>query len=555
MYSFRKDLFSKSGLLTTLTLCLITLFTLSVSQLHAEVKDLESREILIQLITKVAPEEETLAALSEQSDSIIEDVVAAWRSGKISTIPSATGEPIVLIELADRSYVKLSDGSKIKPSEDPETNRASRSLRKKLKRIVTIIKLNSPDIKERILSVENLGFSQNPEFIGTFREKLPQQTDPKAKNAFLLALSISLLENGTDKEVLQAVKDIGNLKSFGARSFLTKTQKKYQEKEDSSAILSAIDKAIVKIDQHQKFVDWAGTFIRGVSRAAVLLLIAYGLAITFGQMGVINMAHGEFIAIGAYTTYWIQNFFAEKYGEASDPFGWYFVVALVAAFVVSAIAGAILEKGLIQFLYSRPLESLLATWGVSMVLQQVFKFQFGAANVSVSSPEWLSGSYELAGVSMSYNRLLIIASALAIMLVTWLLMNKTNWGLHVRATMQNRQMASNLGVPSGRVNMLTFAFGSGLAGLAGAFISQIDNVGPTMGGTYIVDSFMVVVVGGAGNLFGTAISALGIGITDLCLQPVLGPVMGKIIVLFMIIILLQFKPGGIFPSRSRSLDD
>ncbi|MGB2403229.1 MAG: urea ABC transporter permease subunit UrtB, partial [Akkermansiaceae bacterium] len=377
----------------------------------------------------------------------------------------------------------------------------------------------------------------------------------RAKDAFLASISISQLKNGNKEQCLEAVRTLGELKYFAARDYLEETKLVYQEQEQSKEILEAIKKAIMLIDQHQSFVDWMGTLLRGLSLGSVLLLISYGLAITFGQMGVINMAHGEFIAIGAYTTYWIQNIFAEHYGEASTAFGWYFIVALPCSFLVSALAGAILEKGLIQFLYKRPLESLLATWGVSMALQQILRLKFGAANVAVASPEWLAGSYHLAGVSMSYNRLLLIACALILILVTWLLMNKTSWGLHVRATMQNRQMATCLGVPSGRVNMLTFAFGSGLAGLAGAFISQIGNVGPSMGGTYVVDSFMVVVVGGVGNLFGAAISSLGIGTIDQCLQPMFGPVMGKITVLFGIILFLQFKPGGLFPSRSRSLDD
>ena len=539
-------------------LLIAILLQLSITtQIHAEVKDTESRQLLIKLITggKEA-EEETLEALSNQSDKIIEDVVAAWRVGKISTTPNPDGSGnIVLLETDDRSYINLLSGEKITPSGDVKKNRASRGLRKKLKRIVTLLKLNSPDLEERIASAEKLGLSQNPEYLEILEEKYAQQTEQKAKDAFLFSLSISKLANGTDEQVLSAVNSLGELKNYAARDFLIKTQTKYTEQGDAPEILTAIDTAIDKIDQHQKFVDWVGALVRGLSTGAILLLVAYGLSITFGQMGVINMAHGEFIALGAYTTYEIQNFFADKYGEASSTFGWYFVIALPCAFLASAIAGAILEKGLIQFLYKRPLESLLATWGVSMVMKELFKKKFGAANVSVSSPEWLAGSYELMGVSMSYNRLLIIFAAILLIFVTWLLMNKTNWGLHVRATMQNRQMASSLGVPSGKVNMLTFAFGSGLAGLAGAFVSQIGNVGPLTGETYIVDSFMVVVCGGVGNLFGTALSAFGIGILDKLLEPAIGSVLGKVSVLLLIIVFLQFKPGGLFPSKSRNLED
>jgi urea transport system permease protein len=536
--------------------CLVTLLLLPFSNLQAA-DDSETRQILVDVV--LGNDEERAACfelLSKKSDRIIETVVAAWRGGEISTVSQSVGEEfIVLIKSADNEYRKLLDGSVFSPSSEPKINRPSRSLRKKLRRIVTLIQLNTPNLEDRISAAERLGMSQNQEYVSILEQKMAQQNDSRAKDAFLVSLSISKLKNGSKEECLEAIRNLGELKSFAARDFLEETKLEYSEKEDPEEILAAIQAALMKIDEHQRFVDWGGTLLRGLSLGSVLLLVSYGLAITFGQMGVINMAHGEFIAIGGYTTYWIQNTFAAKYGETSSAFGWYFVAALPCSFLAAAIAGAILEKGLIQFLYKRPLESLLATWGVSMVLQQLFRLKFGAANVAVSSPEWLSGSYHLAGVSMSYNRLLLIGCALLLIVVTWLLMNKTNWGLHVRATMQNRQMASNLGVPSGRVNMLTFAFGSGLAGLAGAFISQIGNVGPAMGNTYIVDSFMVVVVGGVGNLFGAAISSFGIGVIDQSLQPLFGPVMGKITVLFMIIIFLQFKPGGLFPSRSRSLDD
>ena len=527
------------------------------SAFQAHGSDAEARKFLVELVLGDTNQRaEALESLSDKSDKIIEQTVAAWRVGKISTIPSADGaKQIVLLKTGDDSYVNLLNGSSVSPSADPKINRPSRSLRKVLRRVVTLLQLNEPDLDERMHAAERLGMSQKSEYLKILQEKMAQQTEDRVRDAFLVSISISQLKNGSKEECLEAIINLGEQKSFLARDYLGETKLVYEKLEGSGEILKAIEKSIIMIDEHQQFVDWMGNLLRGLSLGSVLLLVSYGLAITFGQMGVINMAHGEFIAIGAYTTYWIQNIFIDSYGATSSAFGWYFVAALPCSFLAAAIAGAILEKGLIQFLYKRPLESLLATWGVSMVLQQALRLKFGAANVAVASPEWLSGSYHLAGVSMSYNRLLLIGCALILILVTWLLMNKTNWGLHVRATMQNRQMASCLGVPSGRVNMLTFSFGSGLAGLAGAFISQIGNVGPSMGGTYVVDSFMVVVVGGVGNLFGAAISSFGIGVFDQCLQPLFGPVMGKITVLFTIILFLQFKPGGLFPSRSRSLDD
>ena len=283
--------------------------------------------------------------------------------------------------------------------------------------------------------------------------------------------------------------------------------------------------------------------------------VAYGLAITFGLMGIINMAHGEFIAIGGYTVFVVQNWFADTYGVGTTGYESYFLWAIPIAFLTAACFGALLEIGVIRFLYKRPLESLLATWGVSMLIRQGLRMKFGSANVMVDAPQWLSGNISVGDVTMPYARLFVIGFAVVVVFITWFILRRTKIGLHIRATMQNRQMASSLGIPAKRVNLFTFAFGSGLAGLAGAFLSQIGNVGPEMGQTYIVDSFMVVVIGGVGNLLGAAISSMGIGMFDQGLQPILGPVLGKVLVLIAIILFLQWRPGGLFPSRSRSLDD
>ena len=301
----------------------------------------------------------------------------------------------------------------------------------------------------------------------------------------------------------------------------------------------------------------------------MLLIVAIGLAVTFGLMGIINMAHGELIAIGAYTTYIVQNVFGN--GMSLSPFGWnlhlpgfnvggwrfesYFLFAIPLSFLTAALAGVLLELCVIRFLYRRPLESLLATWGVSLVLQQALRTVFGANNVQVSSPAWLSGHWTMFDVQLGWNRVFVIFFAVAIIAGTWALLTRTPFGLLIRAVTQNRAMAACMGVRTERINLLTFAFGSGLAGLAGAFLAQIGNVGPSLGQNYIVDSFMTVVVGGVGNLFGTVVSALGIGITDQGLQQILGnPVLGKILVLCAIILFLQWRPAGLFVTRSRNLE-
>jgi urea transport system permease protein len=259
------------------------------------------------------------------------------------------------------------------------------------------------------------------------------------------------------------------------------------------------------------------------------------------------------MAIGAYTAFVTQNLFLRWFGAAGA--GTYFLPSLAAAFVTAALVGVILERGIIRFLYKRPLESLLATWGVSLVLQQTFRALFGSANVQVNSPAWLSGSFVISDVLLAYNRLFIIVFALFILLSTYLLLTRTSLGLQIRAVMQNRAMASALGVRTDRVNMLTFGVGSGLAGMAGACLTQIANVGPSLGQNYIIDCFMVVVLGGVGNLVGTVTAAGGIGVTDQILQPWLGAVMGKITVLAAIILFLQWRPAGIFAARGRGLED
>ena len=526
----------------------------------------EARRLLTEVILYDGERQDVaVEALGEEGAEIIKVVVEAWRVGEVSTTTRAEGEELALLKTPE-GWFNILTGDEEVPSGEVTINRPSRKLRKTLKQLVDLLDLSSSDPAERIAAVEKLGLRQKAEYVELLRERVTKQTDPKVQRAFEEALSISLLVNGTVEERLQAVKDLGELKSFPARDFIdvlvaeneaviADDAAAEEDKEAAKDLLAAAVSAKEKIDSRQKAVEVAGTIFRGLSLGSVLLLVSYGLAITFGLMGVINMAHGEFIAIGGYTVYLVQGYFAQTFGEGTAAYEWYFAVALPAAFLVAAFFGVVLERGVIQFLYRRPLESLLATWGVSMIIQQLIRMKFGAANVAVSSPQWLSGSVEMGGVTMTNNRLFVIGFALFVIVATWLLLTKTNWGLHVRATMQNRQMASSLGVRSTRVNMMTFAFGSGLAGLAGAFLSQIGNVGPSMGQTYIVDSFMVVVVGGVGSLLGAALSSLGIGMIDQTLQPILGPVMGKISVLLGIILFLQFKPGGLFPSKSRSLDD
>lgn len=289
----------------------------------------------------------------------------------------------------------------------------------------------------------------------------------------------------------------------------------------------------------------------GLSLGSVLLLAAIGLAITFGVMGVINMAHGEMVMIGAYTTYVVQELIRT---QAPWLFGWSLAIALPLAFLVTALVGILIERSVIRFLYGRPLETLLATWGVSLILQQAVRSVFGPTNKEVGSPSWMSGSFDLGHLAITYNRLAIIIFSLLVFFALLMVLKRTMLGLYVRAVTQNRRMAGAMGIRTGRIDALTFGLGSGIAGIAGVALSQIDNVSPNLGQGYIIDSFMVVVFGGVGNLWGTLVAAFGLGIANKLLEPFAGAVLGKIIILILIILFIQKRPRGLFALKGRAVE-
>ena len=437
--------------------------------------------------------------------------------------------------------------------------------RKAIKNALDLIAVASPDPKLRTAAVAKLGMTQNTDYLPMLLARQAKETDAGVKKALDEAIAVMQLSDEDDAVCIAAVKKLGTMRSIATLDLLKAMTTSEDESEEAK---SEARISVTLIESYLKKVEAAGTLFRGLSAGSVLLVVALGLAITFGLMGVINMAHGEMMAVGAYTTYMIQNVFGKglklsMFGHGMSIPGMnlsggayqsYFIWAIPASFLMAAMVGIALERGVIRFLYKRPLESLLATWGISLILQQLFRLVFGPNNVQVSSPTYLSGSFVISDVVLGYNRVFVIGFAVAIVFVTWLLLTKTSLGLFIRAVMQNRMMASCMGVRTERVNMLTFGFGSGLAGLGGAFLSQLGNVGPNLGQSYIVDSFMTVVVGGVGNLIGTVCSAIGIGTVDQTLQSVTDPSMGKIITLSSIILFLLWRPGGIFPTRTRSLE-
>lgn len=451
---------------------------------------------------------------------------------------------------------------------DLETAETDSQLRRAMKDVTDLAALSDPDAKKRELAVQSVGNAQDLTKVPVLEARLKVETDPKVQRLIREAIAITNLTETDVKKRIAACEELGAMASLSSQDALKRVQAE-AEKSGGKELAAAAAAALTKIASHVTTVNTVGTLFRGLSAGSILLVTAIGLAITFGLMGVINMAHGELLVVGAYTTYVIQCIFGK--GLALSPFGVsisipgmnatgslydaYFILALPMSFIVAALVGIVLERGIIRFLYSRPLESLLATWGVSLVLQQLFRLIFGANNVQVDSPGWLSGNWILNDIQFTWNRVFVIAFAILIIVLTWAVLNKTPLGLLIRSVMQNRSMAACMGVRTERVNMLTFGFGSGLAGLAGAFLSQLGNVGPSLGQSYIVDTFMTVVVGGVGNLIGTVISALGIGVVDQSLQQILGnPVLGKILVLGAIILFLQWRPSGIFVTRSRSLE-
>lgn len=519
------------------------------------------------------------------TDELIGRGLAAWRVSElfIHDGPDGARTPFILdtqldsegrakgIRIADGKSLAAADGTALlfKAGDLTAADNTSK-LRKAIKTALDLFALANPMPKMRRDAVIKLGQDQNAEYLPYFEARLKTETEPEVVKA--LHEAIWLTQAASDDPAIRnpAVKQLGDHRSVNALSFLRQLDKQAKDAPSkfSPDTASAVHTAVLDLEGYLRWGNLFGTFFRGFSLAAVLLVAALGLAITFGLMNVINMAHGEIMAVGAYTAFVVQGLFGKGLlfslfgkpvslkgaGLTGGAFDAYFIVALAASFVTAALVGLALERGIIRFLYKRPLESLLATWGVSLILQQIFRHTFGSANVQVDAPAFLSGSFVVNDVLFAYNRLFILAFAVFIVFGTYLLLTKTSLGLQIRAVMQNRGMASCLGVRTDRVNMMTFALGSGLAGMAGACLSQIANVGPSLGQSYIIDCFMVVVLGGVGNLVGTVSAATGVGVTNQLLEPWLGAVLGKITVLAVIILFLQWRPSGIFVTRSRSLD-
>ena len=376
------------------------------------------------------------------------------------------------------------------------------------------------------------------------------EKDPAIRAAMEQSLLASRLFAGTSAEKLAAVRALGTTTDPQIKNLLDQFRAAPETDPD---LRQAADAALGSIQNRLRLVGLAASLFEGISLGSILLLAAIGLAITFGVMGVINMAHGEMIMLGAYAAYVCQQLF-----RSFLPPAWidgYLVLAVPVAFLFTGAVGLALERSVIRFLYGRPLETLLATWGVSLILQQAVRSIFGSPNREVSNPTWMTGGFDpIGGFTITWNRLVIILFCLIVLGALALILNRTRFGLHMRAVTQNRPMASVMGIPSARIDALTFGLGSGIAGMAGVALSQIGNVSPNLGTIYIVDSFLVVVFGGVGNLMGTLVGALSLGIVNKFLEPVAGAILGKIVVLVAIILFIQRRPRGLFALRGRTAE-
>jgi urea transport system permease protein len=436
------------------------------------------------------------------------------------------------------------------PTEAPRKLRLNNRLRGLISTAMASHQLLTDDPALRLAAAQHLQKSAKPAQLQLLNASVAREKDDTVRDALSLALANLQLVDRDPQIRLAAVRLLGETGDPLARTRLEKLLD--PNVESDPAVRTAAETSLAQVKRKLLIGELLGQAFSGLSLGSILLLAALGLAITFGLLGVINMAHGEMLMLGAYSTYMVQVLFQRFAPEA---IALYPLVALPVAFFVTAIIGMALERTVIRHLYGRPLETLLATWGISLILIQLVRVLFGAQNVEVANPYWLSGGIQvLPNLVLPYNRIVIIGFALFVVVLTWLLLNKTRLGLNVRAVTQNRNMAACCGVPTGQVDMLAFGLGSGIAGLGGVALSQIGNVGPDLGQSYIIDSFLVVVLGGVGQLAGSVMAAFGLGIANKILEPQIGAVLGKILILALIILFIQKRPQGLFALKGRVID-
>jgi len=486
--------------------------------------------------------------LSQGGHPSLRAVLTALMSGRLYFRNS--DQQIFLVKSADSDPLQLIDPLTLKdagsaPADSLTNIGTNNSLRRVLRTTVARFALSSAVAADRLQAVRDIMASPDDETTAILRERSGVETNASVKKEIATGLALAALTSPDSKTRLDAIATLSHSVSQDVRNQLASLIEAEKDEKVKRAAITAVE----AIDRSRGFFSGIETLFFGLSLGSVLVLIAIGLAITFGVVGVINMAHGELMMLGAYTTYVVQMAMPGHIGIS-------ILVAIPAAFVVAGLTGVLMERTIIRFLYGRPLETLLATFGVSLILQQSVRSIFSALNRSVVTPEWMSGSLRVNdALAITYNRLYIVIFTLVVFAVSMLVLKRTRLGLEIRAVSQNRAMAKAMGIRTEWVDAMTFGLGSGIAGVAGVALSQLTNVGPNLGQSYIIDSFMVVVFGGVGNLWGALIGGASMGIVNKLLEPYAGAVLAKIFVLVALILFIQTRPRGLFPPAGRAAED
>ncbi len=489
--------------------------------------------------------EAAINGVAASGDERAVDVILALKDGNLYFDPADS-----------KTYIKTGSGTvdaatgAAVASEPPGLKkvRVNNRIRNAINAALGTLELMAHDPAKRLAAADAVFKSRDASALPALEQAIAKESDPAVKRVQLQARAsvILAMPGASEADQMEAVAVIRDRGDQDALALLTSLPPDAPE-----AVHAAADKAITVIKGELALWGVAQNLWYGLSLGSVLLLAAIGLAITFGVMGVINMAHGEMVMLGAYTTFVVQEFIRQQMPWLFD---WSLAIALPLAFLVAGAVGVVIERGIIRFLYGRPLETLLATWGLSLILQQTVRTIFGPNNRQVGNPSWMSGSVDVGNLSITYNRMWIIVFAIGVFFLLLAVLRFTTFGLQMRAVTQNRAMASAMGIRTPWVDALTFGLGSGIAGIAGVALSQIDNVSPNLGQGYIIDSFMVVVFGGVGNLWGTLVGAFSLGIANKFLEPYAGAVLGKIVVLVFIILFIQRRPRGLFALKGRAVE-
>ena len=505
--------------------------------------------------------EAAFAKLATDSYSDVETGIVALAASGAKTAPAALdalADARLFVRAADKAVViKSADGKLLDArtgaefagdAADLKPIRLNNRVRRALDAARGSLTLLSPDPGKRLAAAEAVFKGRDTAALPALATAIQAETDPRIRRVMQEAQAAALLAapEGTDLDKVTAIEVLSQRGDQDALALL-----RMQLAQGSPTVKSAAETAAAAIERRLALLANVQNAWYGLSLASVLLLAAIGLAITFGQMGVINMAHGEMVMLGAYTTFVVQEVIRTR---APGLFDASLFIAIPLAFLVAGAVGVAIERGIIRHLYGRPLETLLATWGLSLILQQVVRTIFGPTNREVGNPSWMSGALDLGGLSLTYNRLAIVVFSMGVFAALLVVLRHTALGLQVRAVTQNRRMAAAMGIKTDWIDALTFGLGSGVAGIAGVALSQIDNVSPNLGQSYIIDSFLVVVFGGVGNLWGTLVGALSLGIANKFLEPYAGAVLGKIALLVAIILFIQKRPRGLFALKGRAVE-